>query len=61
MNDSTQTKTTTIAGTLVVLFANITSTDIIKTVVLTAIGAIVSFGISLLMKVLLRWWKARKG
>jgi hypothetical protein len=59
MNDSTQTKATTIGGALVVLFANISTTDIIKTVVLTAIGAIVSFGISQLMKMLLKWWRTR--
>jgi hypothetical protein len=61
MNDSTQTKSTTIGGALVVLFANISSDDIIKTVVLTTVGAIVSFGISLLLKALLKWWKTRKG
>jgi hypothetical protein len=59
MNESTQTKTTTIGGALVVLFANISKDDIIKTVVLTAIGAIVSFGISQLMKMLLKWWRTR--
>ena len=60
MSESAQTKTTTIGGALFVLFANITSTDILKTIVLTGIGAVVSFGMSLLMKALLKWWKTPK-
>jgi len=36
---------------------NIGSSDIIKTVVLAVLGAVVSFGVSLLMKWLLRKFK----
>jgi mannitol-specific phosphotransferase system IIBC component len=60
MSEPTQTKTTTMGGTLLVFFMNITSGDLIKTVVLTAIGAIVSFVMSQLIKMVMKWWKARK-
>ena len=45
-------------GTLLTVFFNIHRADIIKTMVLAAVGAIVSFGVSLLMKMILR--KTRK-
>jgi hypothetical protein len=61
MSEPIHTKATTIGGTLTVLFANINSSDILKTVVLTMIGAIVSFGMSVLLKAMVKWWKARKG
>lgn len=46
--------TGTIGGTLTIFLANIHSADMVKTIVLSAIGSIVSFGISMLMKKLLR-------
>lgn len=61
MNEATQIKTTTIGGALFVFVANISSADIVKTIVLTVIGAVVSFGMSLLLKALLKWWKTRRG
>lgn len=61
MSEPTHTKVTTIGGTLIILLANINSSDIIRTIVLTIIGAIVSFMMSLLIKEVMKWWKARKG
>jgi mannitol-specific phosphotransferase system IIBC component len=57
MNATTQTKTMTIGGTLTVLLANINSGDVIKTSVMAATGAVVSFVISQVLKMFLRWWK----
>lgn len=51
--DST-TKTGTAGGTLLTIFANITKEDIIKTAILAAVGAVVSFGITLLLKVVIK-------
>ena len=43
-------KTGTAGGTITILFANIHSDDIYKTIVLAAIGAAVSVSVSFLMK-----------
>ena len=51
--DST-TKRGTAGGTLLTIFANISSEDLIKTAILAAIGAIVSFGVTLLLKFLVK-------
>ncbi len=51
------TKAGTIGGTLLTVLANINSTDLLKTVVLAALGAIVSFGVTLLLKLLIRLLK----
>lgn len=40
-------------GTLTVILMNITSTDIIKTIVMTMIGTAVSFVVTLMLKCLL--------
>jgi mannitol-specific phosphotransferase system IIBC component len=48
------TKAGTAGGTLLVLLLNINSGEIIKTAVLSATGAVVSFSVSLLLKKLLR-------
>ena len=61
MSEPVHTKATTIGGTLFVFLANINSADIVKTILLTAIGAVVSFVISVLLKTLMKWWKTRKG
>jgi hypothetical protein len=58
MSEPTHTKATTIGGTLVILLVNINSSDIMKTIVLTMIGAVVSFLMSLLIKEVMRWWKS---
>lgn len=48
------TKAGTAGGTLLTIFANITSEDIIKTIILAAIGAVVSFGVTLSLKLLIK-------
>ena len=53
------TKMGTAAGTIIILLANISSGDIIKTMILAGIGAVVSFFISLLLRKLVKWWKVR--
>lgn len=45
----------TASGTILTIFANIHSEDIVKTAVLAIIGAVVSFSISLALK-----WMSRK-
>jgi mannitol-specific phosphotransferase system IIBC component len=42
-------------GTLMALIANINAADILRTILLAAMGAIVSFGMSLLMKQVVKW------
>jgi hypothetical protein len=51
--DST-TKMGTAGGTLLTIFANISGEDISKTIVLAGIGAIVSFGVTLLLKAIIK-------
>jgi hypothetical protein len=51
------TKRGTAGGTLLTIFGNINSSDIIKTAILAAIGAVVSFGITLLLKLLVKRFK----
>ena len=40
----------TVSGTVLTVLVNIGSSDIIKTVVLAVLGAVVSFSVSLLLK-----------
>ena len=51
--DST-TRTGTAAGTLLTIFANINSADLVKTGILAAVGAIVSFCVTILLKALVK-------
>lgn len=51
------TKRGTAGGTLLTILANITSEDIIKTAILAAVGAVVSFGVTLALKLLLKRYK----
>jgi len=44
----------TIGGTLLSIFANINLEDVTRTVLLATIGAVVSFGVSLLLKKITR-------
>lgn len=53
-NNHGGTVTATIGGTVLSIAANIGSDDVLKTVVLAALGAVVSFIVSLLMKRLFR-------
>ena len=61
MNEPVHTKATTIGGTLTILFANINGGDVVKTMVLAAIGAMVSFIMSKVLRSVVVWWKTRKG
>ena len=49
----------TVSGTALTVAVNIGSADVIKTVVLAALGAVVSFGVSLLLKWLITFRKQR--
>ena len=40
----------TVSGTVLTVLVNIGSSDVVKTVVLAALGAVVSFSVSLLLK-----------
>jgi hypothetical protein len=51
------TKAGTLGGTLLTIFANISSADLIKTSVLAGLGAIVSFGVTLGLKMLIRRYR----
>ena len=51
--DST-TKTGTAVGTLLTIFVNINSADLVKTGILAAVGAIVSFCVTILLKALIK-------
>ena len=51
------TKAGTAGGTLLSIFANIHSGDILKTAILAAIGAAVSFFITLLLKIIIRYFR----
>ncbi|MEQ9289604.1 MAG: hypothetical protein RIG77_21935 [Cyclobacteriaceae bacterium] len=53
------TKAGTAGGTLLSVLVNISSGDILHTVVLAAIGAIVSFSVSVLLKVLFQRFKRK--
>jgi mannitol-specific phosphotransferase system IIBC component len=54
------TKAGTIGGTLIVIFANIAVAEMIKTAFLAAIGAVVSFIISVLMNWVMKKMKKKK-
>ena len=59
-NPGTATKSGTIGGTLLVLLLNITSEEVLKTAVLAAVGAVVSFFISYLLKRIMEKRKAKQ-
>ena len=46
----------TAVGTIIIFIANIRSADMIKTVLLAGMGAVVSFFISLLLRKAVKWW-----
>lgn len=48
------TKAGTAFGTLLTIFANISSSDVLKTSILAALGAIVSFTVTVFLKVIIR-------
>jgi hypothetical protein len=51
------TKAGTISGTLLTIIGNLHSEDLIKTAMLAGIGALVSFTVTLAMKLLMKWFK----
>lgn len=51
------TKAGTAGGTLLTIFANISSEDVIKTAILAAIGAVVSFSVTIFLKKILKRFK----
>ncbi|MBO9682324.1 MAG: hypothetical protein J7502_06600 [Flavisolibacter sp.] len=51
--DST-TKTGTAGGTLLTIFANISSEDLVKTAILAGVGAVVSFSVTLLLRLIIK-------
>lgn len=48
------TKAGTAGGTLLTIFANINSADLLKTSVLAALGAVVSFLVTILLKLFIK-------
>jgi len=48
------TKAGTAGGTLLTILVNIKREDLLKTVVLAAVGAVVSFGVTLFLKFLIK-------
>jgi len=59
MDKQSFTRESTAGGTLLIILANISSADLIKTAVLAALGATVSFGVSLLLKWMIKKAKNR--
>ncbi len=51
------TKAGTVGGTLLTILVNINSADLLKTVILASLGAVVSFSVTLLLKVLIKRFK----
>jgi len=51
------TKAGTAGGTLLTIFSNISSADVIKTIILAAIGAAVSFTVTIFLKALIKRFK----
>ena len=52
MSSNNDTAIGTIGGTFLSILPNIESDDIVKTIVLAAVGAVVSFTVSMLLKVI---------
>lgn len=48
------------SGTTLVVLANITPGELLKTVILAAIGAVVSFMVSWMLKGCIRWYKKQR-
>ena len=55
MENTISLKTGTAAGTLLSILPNLFSEDVLKTIILAALGATVSFTVSLLLKCLLKF------
>jgi hypothetical protein len=57
MESNTGTKAGTVGGTLLTFFYNLHLEDLAKTAILAAIGAVVSFCVSIGLKALLKYFK----
>lgn len=53
----TSTKAGTAGGTLLTIIVNINSSDLLKTGILAAVGAVVSFSVTLFLKFLIKQLK----
>ncbi|HEX3025506.1 MAG TPA: hypothetical protein VHP12_09860 [Chitinophagaceae bacterium] len=53
------TKAGTAGGTLLTIIINIKSEDVLKTMVLAAVGAVISFAVSFLLKQFIRMLKKK--
>ena len=51
------TKAGTVGGTLLTIMVNINSADLIKTGILAAVGAVVSFGVTFFCKLIIKRFK----
>jgi mannitol-specific phosphotransferase system IIBC component len=47
----------TVSGTVLTVAVNVGSSDILKTVILASLGAVVSFSVSLLLKWIVKYFK----
>ncbi|MEQ9230232.1 MAG: hypothetical protein RIF46_06080 [Cyclobacteriaceae bacterium] len=54
------TKAGTVGGTLLAIAVNIDASDIFRTIILASVGAIVSFGISVLLKWLVKAMRKKR-
>jgi len=59
MHKDQHTTMATVAGTICGLFRILQSEDFIKTIVLTAVSALVSYGVSLLLQMITKRMKSR--
>ena len=57
MTESNPTLMGTAGGTFLSVIPNLNSEDVLKTVLLAAVGAVVSFGISMVLKFVLKKYK----
>ncbi|SEG52770.1 hypothetical protein [Flavobacterium urumqiense] len=57
MTESNPTLMGTAGGTFLSVIPNLNSEDVLKTVLLAAVGAIVSFGISMVLKFVIKKYK----
>lgn len=60
INIDTNTRTGTIGGTMAAIFLNIMANDVVRTIGFAALGATVSFFVSLGWKWVIRQYKKRK-
>jgi hypothetical protein len=57
MNEQSFSTTAGTAGGTLTVLLTISTADMMRTVILAALGATVSFGVSFLLKKLVKWWR----